>query len=258
MTATLAFDASAYAADARHRPHRHDELQLSLVLGGAVAETVGGVTEHAGLMSVVWKDAGVVHADEFGPDGARIARLTLQGGPVTALLDDPRRAHDWRWAHDVTVARSFLRLLARARHGETSFDASDVDVVDLLAALTARRIVPASGAPPAWLAQTMEEVRYRWHPGMTAATVARRAGVHPVYLARCVRRWYGTSVSAELRRLRLRSALMAVTESPRTVSDVAHSLGYADEPHLSREVRHAAGLSPGRLRSLLRGLRYGH
>ncbi len=58
MTATLSFAADAYRAGTRHAPHRHDDLHLSLVLSGRVAETVGGVTEYASALSVVAKDAG--------------------------------------------------------------------------------------------------------------------------------------------------------------------------------------------------------
>jgi AraC family transcriptional regulator len=255
MTATLAFDATVYRAGTRHRPHQHDELHMSVVLSGSVAETVRGVTEYAEPLSVVVKEAGVVHADEFGPSGARIARLVLCGGTVAAIIDDPRRGSAWGWTHNGPAPRAFVRLLCRANSGARTFSADDADVVDLLAALTARRST-SSGTPPAWLAQTMEEVRHSWHPALTVSAVARRAGVHPVYLARCVRRWYGTSVAQELRRLRVRSAVQTIVESDSTVSNVAHELGYADEPHLCREFKGALGLTPGRYRALLGKLLY--
>jgi AraC family transcriptional regulator len=89
---------------------------------------------------------------------------------------------------------------------------------------------------------------------MQVADVARRAGVHPVYLARCVRRWYRTGVAEELRRLRVRSAAAGLAESSRTVSDLAHDNGFADEAHLCRTFRRATGIPPGAFRSLLREL----
>ena len=256
MPAALAFDAHSYAAVSRHRPHQHDELQLSLVVGGAVAETVNGATEYSGALSVVAKNPGVVHADEFGPAGARIVRLTLRGRTLASLIDDPARDTEWRWMHDVRAARPFLRLVGRVRASSGWFGADDADVVDLLAALTARQTNGSDGSPPAWLAQVIDEMRQSWHAGMTVAAVARRAGVHPVYLARCVRRWYGTSVGAELRRLRLRSAAEALSHQRQTVSDVAHTKGYSDEPHLCREFTRTLGLSPGRYRDSIHGLPY--
>jgi hypothetical protein len=91
MTITLSFHADDYQAGTRHPPHSHDELHMSLVLGGRVAETVGSVTEYAEALSVVVKDAGVVHADDFGTAGAKLARLILPFGTMDTLVDNPSR-----------------------------------------------------------------------------------------------------------------------------------------------------------------------
>jgi len=92
MTASLAFHADGYRPGTRHRPHMHGELHLSLVLGGRVSETVGSATEYAGALSVVAKDSGVVHSDDFGTAGAKLARLILPAGTIGALIDDPSRS----------------------------------------------------------------------------------------------------------------------------------------------------------------------
>jgi AraC family transcriptional regulator len=249
--ATLAFQSDAYRAGARHRPHAHDDLHFSLVLSGRVAEVVGGVTEYAGALSVVAKDPGVVHANDFGARGARLARLTLAAGSLGTLIDDPSRAPAWRWTHDPLVAAPFLRLVRRVDGSEASFTANDPDLLDLLAAFTARTGKVAQGTPPAWLATVMAEVREAWSPRLTVPALAARAGVHPVYLARCVRRWFQTGLGEELRRQRLRAAAAGITESRRTISDVAHAGGYADEPHFNREFRAVVGVTPGWYRKLL-------
>jgi len=102
----------------------------------------------------------------------------------------------------------------------------------------------------------MIELRESWHPGLTVADIAARAGVHPVYLARCVRRWFDTGVSEELRRLRIRSAAEAMMQTSGTVSRIAHAGGFADEPHLCREFRREVGITPGRYRALVGDLSY--
>lgn len=251
-TTVLSFDASTYENGLRHAPHQHDELQLSLVLKGQLRETVGTETELAGALSVVAKDSGVVHSNDFGPDAARIARLSLRHGTIAQLLDDPSRGESWKWTHDARVARPFLRLVQRAHEsGARKFDATDPDVVDLLAAFTAR-VDARRGAPPAWLAEAVDEMRCSWHPSVSVKDVATKAGVHPVYLARCVRRWYGTGVAEEMRRARLRAAASALTSSCETVSAVAHRYGYSDESHLCRELRSSLNLTPRGYRLLVR------
>ena len=256
MIPTLTLHADGYRPGTRHRPHQHDELHLSMVLSGCVAETVGRDTELAQPLSVVAKDAGVRHGNDFGPDGARMARLTLESGTIAALVDDPARADAWRWARGASVARPYLSLVRRSQGGESTFDADDPDMLDLLAGITARRAAATRGSPPVWLTQVMEELRTQWHPGMSVRDVARRAGMHPVYFARCVRRWFGTGVAEELRRLRMQSAAAALAASGDTVCCIAHAHGFADEAHLCREFRCAAGITPGRYRSLVGSLDY--
>lgn len=249
--ALLAFHADAYAPGARHRSHAHDELHFSVVLAGRVTERVGNATEWAGPLSVVAKDPGVVHADDFGPSGARLARLTLTSTTLGELLGTPGRSPGWRWTHDPLVAEPFLRLVRRASGQAMSVAATDPDVVDLLAAFIARPASGVRGNPPQWLTNVIRDAREAWHPDRSVATLAGDAGVHPVYLARCVRRWFGTTLGAELRRQRLRAAVAAIAETTRTISDVAHSMGFADEPHLNRDCRAMIGLTPGRYRQLL-------
>ena len=248
MAQMLWFDVSDYDSGLRHLPHRHPEMQLSLILRGRVRETVGRRTEVGSSLSVVVKDSGVFHADEFGPEAPKIARLTLPSGTLADLLDDKSRAVSWKWTHDPRVARPFLKLIRAIR--ERSVEAGDPLLLDLLAAFTARQVA-TRGKSPEWLDETIEEIRCAWTPGLTVRDVAKRAGVHPVYLARCVRRWYGTGVAEELRRARVRAAARALGQMDRTVSTIAHRHGYSDEAHLCRDLKRSLGFTPRRLRNLV-------
>lgn len=252
--ASLTFHLSAYAEGMRQLPHAHGELHLSLVLRGSVAESVGGETEYAGALSIVAKDPGVVHADTFGESGALVARLSIPDRGLGDVADDRARAAPWRWAHDAAVAAPFIRLVERSRAGVSRFAADDGDIVDLVAALTARPSPPPTGRPPLWLREAIDSIREGRKPALTVAEVARVAGVHPVYLARCMRRWYGTTAGGELRRVRLHRAAGALAGDRYTVSAIAHESGYADEPHLCRDLSHTAGITPGRFRRLVRSV----
>lgn len=251
---TLTVHTAAYRPGARQVPHEHAELHFSLLLAGSVAETVGRVTESAGPLSVVAKEAGVIHANDFGPEGARLARLAVGAESLGTLLGDARGHEAWRWTHDARVARPFLRLVQRVGDSGHEVAGDDPDVLDLLAAFTARRVAPSHGDPPLWLQDAMGHLREGWQPGLRVSAVARRAGVHPVYLARCIRRWYGVAVGDVMRATRLRVAASAVAAARGTMSDVAHAHGFADEAHFCRTFRDAVGITPGGYRRLLNRL----
>jgi len=251
--ASLQLDTRSYRRDAYQGPHQDGGLQISLVMRGALAETVGRATKHGAVLSVVVKDPGVVHADLFGPEGADILRLSTRHS-LGDLIDDPARATPWTWVHDPRIAAPFLRLARRLAGVSCTVAGDDPEVTDLLAMLTARPARPTS--PPEWLVRTMDAMREEWHPSLTVADVARRAGVHPVYLARCVRRWYDVGLGEELRHIRLTAAAGALAAGRETVSRVAHRNGFADEPHFCREFSRSTGMTPGRFRRLLGTLEF--
>lgn len=247
---TLRLDSTPYAPGTRHLPHEHEELQISVVLRGDVQERVGNRIERAGPLSIVVKDPGVRHADDFGPTGALIARLSVERAVFADLVETPGRADAWRWAHDAVIAAPFLRIVARAVAGERDFASDDDDITDLLALVTARRAVSDLAGPPHWLREAVAKMQDGWHPGLTVRDVANSSGVHPVYLARCLRRWYGVAGADLMRRARLRYAAHAIAGGTRTVSAVAHATGFADESHLCREFSKATGVTPARFRRL--------
>lgn len=249
----LSLHITRYPSGLRQPPHAHDELHLTLVLSGGLAEFVGRRSAVLGPMSVLSKDPGVVHADAWGGEGAVLARLSVTGQGLSDIAGDPRVDQGWTWAHDLTIATPFLRLVGRARIADSIVPADDTDVLDLVAALASRRDQrpPGRSEPPLWLRDAVGLMRDGWRPGLTVQDVARYAGVHAVYLARCMRRWYGTSVGDELRRVRLRHAVRSLANAARSVSRVAHESGFADEPHLCRSLRDASSLTPRHLRRLV-------
>ncbi len=246
----LSLVASGYGAGTRQAPHAHDDLQITVVLRGNIEERVGGSLERASALSVVVKDPGVIHEDHFGRAGALTAQLSLKRATFADLVEHPGRAAAWRWAHEAMVAIPFLRIVARGLEGHRQFARDDDDILDLVAALSARLHVPARAGQPRWLEDAVAQVRDDWRPGLTVGGVARAAGVHPVYFARCVRRWHGIGAADLLRQSRLRHAARHIADGDTTIATVAHATGFADESHLCREFSRAAGTSPARFRRL--------
>jgi AraC family transcriptional regulator len=241
---------SRYRPDERHAPHEHETANVSLVLSGTLEEQVGARTEYAGPLSVVVKPAGTRHADRFGSGGATLAQIRLDADLTGALEDGRPSIADWRWLHDGRVARAFLRLVRRVRASGAPAPEERASAIIELLALLEEPLRETSAQAPRWLAVVRECVDETWDSPPPVRLLAREAGVHPVYLAREFRRWFGSSITDRVRRHRVRAAAQLLAGTNDAISHVALATGFTDQSHLTRVFVAELGTTPGRFRTL--------
>jgi AraC-like DNA-binding protein len=190
-----------------------------------------------GCMDLLWTGRELLVA---GPDtgphpyrrspGVRTSGLRFRPGRLPALLGVPAdRLRDQR----VPLAE-LLPAPARAATARLGDDPGAV--LDELAALA--RSLP--GAPPD---RAVQAITARISSSASAAQVADSLGWTPRTLHRhCLAAFgYGPAVLRRVLRFRRATGLLGRGVPP---AEVAARLGYADQPHLSREVRALGGASP--------------
>jgi AraC family transcriptional regulator len=241
MTCHLGF----YREGSAQPMHSHPSPTVSLVLSGSVREEVSGSEVSAGASSISIKPPDVRHRDVYGPHGAVI---------LSVAIDDPKH---WaaalpppEWAWRPLVRRDYGQVLASLAVPHRAHDAT----FELLA--MGSRVARREGDPPRWLRVVEEQLRDR--PDSTLSTVAADSGVHPVYLARAFRSWYGVTPSAFRLAERTSAAIGAALWRDQAASTIAHDVGFADQSHMARSIRAATGYSLSELRLMaLRSLRPG-
>lgn len=237
-----------YPPGYRQAPHAHDSTGITLVVDGSFRETADGREEVASALSLVVKPAGTIHADVVGPRGARTVCVEIDD--EESLLSDVGDLGRWRWLHAGPGVQPLLGLLRGLLDpaGETG---AEEMVLELLG-----EVANVPGPPlddvPAWVRRAREAVDDLAPEGIRVADLARQVGVHPVSLTRAFRRAYGVPVTIYRRRARLRWAASQVVGGKRSLCAIAHASGYADQPHMCREVRATTGLTPSLLRELAR------
>lgn len=245
----LGIEEAPYAAGLKQSKHAHATHTVSIVLAGSLRERVGQKEEIVGALSVVVKPAGTEHHDEFGPEPVRLLRITLD--PETEGVCDrfARQLTAWRWDLNA-AAPPFLRLLRQLRRTRDASNAeTQTAAMDALAAVGSSFQPPVPGQPPLWLRRVRDQLDDDTRPPVAA--LAREADVHPVYLARQFRRWYGSSISGYVQRRRAQRAAAAIVRRARTISAASHDAGFADHAHMCRVFKHVTGLTPGSFRSLV-------
>ncbi len=90
-------------------------------------------------------------------------------------------------------------------------------------------------------------------PGpQSLSDLARRIGLHPVYVARSFRARFRCTVGEYVRCLRVERGRRLLHHTRLALCEVAAQAGYSDQSHMTREFRRAFDQSPGAYRRLSR------
>lgn len=238
-----------YPPDCRLEPHAHEAIGISLVIDGCIRERAHDTEEEASTLSVVFKPSGTIHENVAGPRGARTISVELLD--ASELVEDPSRLGSWRWSHAGPGVRPLLALGRMLRESHTDADPEEI-VLELLAEM-GDIPAPQSGDAPYWVRQAREALDDLAPDGIRVRALAEQLRVHPASLTRAFHRAYGVPVTVYRRRVRLRVAAAQVAGTESRLGEIAHSSGYSDQAHMSREIRATTGLTPSALRELVGG-----
>jgi AraC family transcriptional regulator len=228
-----------YAEGESQPRHVHDHTQVSFLLAGGIAETIGSRRHEVRTAGACVKLAGVDHENIWGRTGALMLTVKLVGADAEDFAAGPIAS--WK------VGRPLDRRLLHAMNRARTCDQVDDVVVDLIAALS-----PADedrAASPSWLGRVNDAL---WDgETLGAKAAARLAGVHRVYFSRAFARHMGVPFSAYRRHVMLSRAVEASLRTSDGLASVAAGTGFADQSHMNRIMGNALGIPPRALRHSL-------
>jgi AraC family transcriptional regulator len=222
-----------YGAARTQARHAHEEVQLSILLRGSMIEDVRGQSYGGRAGDIVVKPAGIAHANTF--DGTRI--VCVHGAAELIGAAVPRYA----WHRVDGAMRAGFHVARRFADGVVSED----DVYELLGALDAPAVADRAIANRA--AEMLDAAATQ---RVSLARVARELHVHPVYLARVFRQRWQCTPREYLQRVRVRAAVALITANEQPLAEIAFTLGFSDQAHMTRMVGRITGLTPAALRRL--------
>lgn len=256
VTARLLLDEVA-VTDARHGSgtrlplHAHPSPCLTLVLAGAFEEAFAEGRYWCRPGHVVLKPAGAAHANRYGDTGARSMVIEIAGGDlalsVSSLFSHPRVVEEG----PLEPAMEDLRRACERRDGDTAREVRELlrELPALIErAPTVRPNARGPRAAPSWLRRIHDRVCEEFRRRPPIEELATEAGVHPDHVCRSFRQHFGYTVSELVRRRRVERAAASIRTSDRTLSTIAFEAGFADQSHMTREMRRYLGVTPGELR----------
>jgi AraC family transcriptional regulator len=243
-----------YGSEAALQTHAHEYACLVVVLEGNFRERYNAKMRVVQPGTVIVRPEGEPHSDRFERGGGRCLNVELppqwlaRMRGLTQLLD---RSGAYRGGAFTLAGR---RLHAELMGGD---DLSPLAVESLILGLfadAAREERRAPSGAPRWLVDVRERMRDDVGARVSLADLAASAGVHPVHLATTFRRYYGATVAAYLRQLRIEFACRELAETNATLADIALVAGFADQSHFGRTFKQAMHTTPSAYRAAMRGV----
>ena len=165
------------------------------------------------------------------PAWKEVPLFQLDAGELAAArrdLDDLRKEQEQPAPSAFYLRATFLRLLYRCAR---AFEREGAHPARLVSA-EAQRLLDA-------IESTLGERR-----PFGLARIAGEAGLSPRHAGRLFHASVGTSLGRHYQRRRVHLACNLLVDPARTITEVAHELGYADGPHFTRCFRAEKGVSP--------------
>ena len=241
-----AFDTSAFAS------HFHDGLAIGLVRRGANVFRAAGKQSEVGAGEICIVNPGEVH------DGGRSGKpwaydnVLVPLPVVTSIAEELGIApeldrHHVNQPKCVDAAQTFFRL---AHDDPQNAEMVEEAGLHLIATLLRQHTSAArrSAAPEPLLAiRTYEALRDHTASRLTLSELEDALGASRFQIIRAVHARYGLTphqLQLQLRVQRAREQILAGIQ----IADAAIAYGFADQAHLTREMKRRWGIPPGRMR----------
>jgi AraC family transcriptional regulator len=249
----LVFDESIYPPGHAQAVHDHEYANVSVVLSGSIEERVGRRCHEGVAGHVVYKPAGIPHANRCRSNGARLFRIEIHGAGSDAELLGGGSLRDYTWASGGPA----LALMLRARREHRTSDPETDLALECLALEALARLLgcdtrpprrDARGPEPPWFRRLLDRLHTHSDEPLHVSALAHEVGVHPVYLARVFRKRLHGTIGEYVRWLRLARSIEAMRHRGRPLADIALEAGFYDQAHFSRTFRSGLGRSPAAYR----------
>jgi AraC-like DNA-binding protein len=237
---------ATYESNRRFKVHTHEHPGFFLLLSGQHRELKNTASLDQDVRSVIFHDPNEPHATETGPNGMVGLNISFESEWLRSMDTKPTSLMDSAVGNTKALAIEAIQLFSVAFQelgSDADVDTIGLDLLGLLTSSTEKR-------PPKWLMRARAQIESDFMNPISLSTLAAEVSVHPNYLARVFRQFFGCSVYGYLHQVRLLEAMKVVDEGG-SLGDAALRSGFSDQAHLSRLCRRQFRVAPGSLRSLM-------
>jgi len=240
------FSLAIASADPEHpvARHTHEDAHFILLLDGHYLSSARGAGHLHADPALIYNPPGTTHQDTFPECRGRFLGISVARARLAEVAEvaTPSELALRLWEPDaIAVAQRIVRAVHDA--SEFGLEAACLELVGVFA-----RDHAVVRRPPPWLARARDVLHDRACEPLAMTALARDAGVHPVYLARAFRRFFGCTPAEYQRRCRIERAAYLVRATEMPLVEIAAACAFVDQSHLTRAFARTFATSPGAYR----------
>ncbi len=239
----------AYSADFQSPSHSHPEAYFCLILDGTSKQTYGSKSRVREPLTAAFYPPNELQSESFGRAGSRIFNVEIDDRWLRHFRQYSvigEESNDVRGGSVVWLMSKLYHEFCRMDH--TSALAIEGLTLELIAAASRQFTAPGNSASP-WLEQVRDILHEDFADNTTLACIAKKVGVHPVYLASSFRKKYHCTIGDYRQRLRIEFACSELSKSRSSLAQIALAAGFANQAHFSRIFKRLTGTTPAKYRT---------
>jgi AraC family transcriptional regulator len=238
----LTIHATEYYAGGPTDVHSHKNARIVLILRGQFQEHFGRKRRDCSAGSLIFRPAGESHRERFLSKQSLCISLDIGLRWLARIRQDliPQNPLYFQSPHLISISSRMARELQIAdSFSHLVMESSLLEIFGL----TIRNQFLLDHPHPSWLKRVVDLLLLS-SDRLKVRELADEAGVHPVYLARIFRRYYGCTVGEYVRLIRIQQAQQDLLDSNEPIAEIAIKNGFADQSHFTRSFKHVTGVTP--------------
>jgi len=228
--------------------HSHLEPRLCYVLRGNFEELIGARRHRRKSGMVLYRPAGLNHAEQFGRNGSTCGLLTPSPDWLGLTDEFGLQFQNDRAAEGAAA----MRLVQIFEHewlvGDSFSSLSLQTVLWESISILGRPDEAPKPSTSIWAIRALDYLHAHSGDSPTLSQVALGLGIHRGHLARAFRAAYGETLGGSLRRIRAHRAVALIRGTRLSLAEIAARCGFSHQAHMTRVFKSLFGATPGQYR----------